>query len=431
MTMIAKPVVWRDGMFLRAQHFQQQQRANAALVKGQPTSLRGYDYGFYQLRLNTEWLSQGKVAVLSAQGVFSDGRIFSFPELDAIQNHLDVDEQVKDQLVYLCLSEKAITSVAPKVNAIQDAYSTEEKLAEIEVISHNGEILLEQDDRRGYSCLPIAKIKHVRADKKVVLDDTFLAPLLNVKSETMLTQFMLEVEGLLQHRAEVLSARLTHTQQSESAIIADFLLLQLTNRYHACFSGLNSRSYVHPEMLCNTLVELVAELATFTQDTRRVHEHIHYQHDQLGPCLYALMKAVRHNLSQVLEQHAVAISLLSQNYGVYLADIHDVGLLEEAQFVLAVHADKPLAELKQHIPSLLKIAPVDSIRDLVSRGLMGVNVQALEMAPRQIPYHSQFVYFSINTQADLWQKIIDTKALALHLAGEFNDLRMELWAIRS
>jgi type VI secretion system protein ImpJ len=77
-----------------------------------------------------------------------------------------------------------------------------------------------------------------------------------------------------------------------------------------------------------------------------------------------------------------------------------------------------------------KLSSVEIIRDLVSRGIPGVPLAALAIAPRQIPYHANFAYFRIDQQHDLWQQIIKTGSVALHVSGQFPNLRLELWAIR-
>jgi len=53
------------------------------------------------------------------------------------------------------------------------------------------------------------------------------------------------------------------------------------------------------------------------------------------------------------------------------------------------------------------------------------------VAPRQIPYHAGFAYFELDQQSDLWSQLRTSGGIALHVAGDFAELRMEFWAIRS
>jgi type VI secretion system protein ImpJ len=52
------------------------------------------------------------------------------------------------------------------------------------------------------------------------------------------------------------------------------------------------------------------------------------------------------------------------------------------------------------------------------------------VAPRQLPYHAGSHYFEIERQGELWKQLERSGSLALHVAGDFPGLELELWAIR-
>jgi type VI secretion system protein ImpJ len=47
-----------------------------------------------------------------------------------------------------------------------------------------------------------------------------------------------------------------------------------------------------------------------------------------------------------------------------------------------------------------------------------------------VPYHSGFQYFEVDQTAELWRQLRTSGGVAIHVAGEFPGLQMELWAIR-
>jgi type VI secretion system protein ImpJ len=47
-----------------------------------------------------------------------------------------------------------------------------------------------------------------------------------------------------------------------------------------------------------------------------------------------------------------------------------------------------------------------------------------------LPYHSGFQYFELEQSGDLWKQLKGAGGVALHVAGEFPGLQLELWAIR-
>ena len=56
-------VIWSEGMFLRPQHFQQQERYLEALVRQSSAPLRPYAWGIVELTLDKELLALGKVGI--------------------------------------------------------------------------------------------------------------------------------------------------------------------------------------------------------------------------------------------------------------------------------------------------------------------------------------------------------------------------------
>ena len=143
-----------------------------------------------------------------------------------------------------------------------------------------------------------------------------------------------------------------------------------------------------------------------------------------------IIKELRHALSMVLKQNATAITLIPREFGVWVGEIHDKELLKDAEFIIAASAELPAEVIRQHFPTQVKIAPVEQIRNLVSRALPGIDVQALSVAPRQIPYHANYSYFVLNRHHEYWQDLATSGGIALHVGSNFPGLKLEFWAIR-
>jgi type VI secretion system protein ImpJ len=442
MSIIANKVIWSEGMLIRPQHFQQQERYLNMRMHAQPNSLAPYNYGLREISIDQDLLQQGKIAIISACGVFHDGTVFSVPDQDLLPDVMSLSANVAQTKLYLCVplmqngvaevayDEKSFNRYRQIVGSIADNSLPATEMAPIALGKLQLRLMLEDEDRSNYSCLPILAIKEVRPDKKIVLDKDFIPPLLEIAISNIINKYVEEIHGLLEHRAEMLAGRLVNSQQSESAVVADFMLLQLVNKYQVIFAEYLKGTVLHPRELYYSLLQLMAELATFTKDERRPIQHAGYQHDNLAIVFKPLVTEVRHCLSLVLEQHAVAISLEHQNHGVFVGHIQDRELFANSVMVLGVYADLPLDDLRKNFMMQTKLSSVEIIRDLVSRGIPGVPLAALAIAPRQIPYHANFAYFRIDQQHDLWQQIIKTGSVALHVSGQFPNLRLELWAIR-
>ena len=71
-----------------------------------------------------------------------------------------------------------------------------------------------------------------------------------------------------------------------------------------------------------------------------------------------------------------------------------------------------------------------SHHELVNLQLPGIGLRALPVAPRQLPFHAGSHYFELDRQGELWKALERSGNLALHVAGDFPGLELELWAVR-
>ena len=102
-----------------------------------------------------------------------------------------------------------------------------------------------------------------------------------------------------------------------------------------------------------------------------------------------------------------------------------------SNLVLAVYAQLPMDVLLQQFQAQAKISAPQQLHELVRSHLPGLALQGLPVPPRQIPYSTGYVYFELLKKGPFWDKISTIGALALHIAGEFPGLKMELWGIRN
>jgi len=106
-------------------------------------------------------------------------------------------------------------------------------------------------------------------------------------------------------------------------------------------------------------------------------------------------------------------------------------LIGNAGFVLAVKAGVPSENIRRHFAGQSKIGPVEEIRQLVNSALPGIPMRPLPVAPRQIPFSANTVYFELDADNQYWGKMRTSGGVAVHVSGEYPSLEMELWAIRA
>ena len=439
-------VIWAEGMFLRPVHFQQHNRYVENLVDTRCRAISNHGWGFSELKLDRNLLALGKVAISEARGLFPDGTPFDIPAADDAPVPLDIPEDARDMVVYLALPvrragmdeigdtvlseglERFVRSEAE----VRDSNLGSNTTAEVQIGKLNTRLMLERDRHEEFAVVGVAQVVESRDDGNVVLEDSYLPTTVDCRSVSGLHGYIREIQGLLHHRGDSLAGRITDAGagRAGAAEIADFLMLQLVNRYEPVLAHLATGGALHPETLYAIGVELAGELATFTAQGKRPVEFPPYRHEDLRATFEPLMAELRRSLSMVLEQNAIPLPLEERAYGIRVAPISDRSLLKNSSFVLAVSGDISTEEIRQRFPAQIKIGPVEQIRQLVNVQLPGIAVRALPVAPRQLPYQSGYVYFELDRSSEFFAKLDESGGFALHLSGEFPGVRMELWAIR-
>jgi type VI secretion system protein ImpJ len=437
-------VVWSEGLFLRPQHFQQQERHLERYIEGRSRDLRAHSWGFTELELERDLLAIGKLGLRRAAGVFPDGTPFTMPEDDPLPTPLELSSQVRDQRVFLAIplrKESARESDRrEQVDGIvrykshdfdaRDITSDSNATATLEVSALRSRLLLASEPHEDFACIPVAHVQECRADRLVGLDERFMPTVLNIQQASRLATFLTELQGLLHQRGEALAARAVASGRGGAAEIADFLMLQTVNRYESVVDHFVTSRLIHPEELYRLCLEIAGDLATLTTTTRRLAKLPVYEHEDLRTSYDPLIAALRASLSVVLEQNAVSIALEKKRFNISVGVVNDKSLFETSAFVLAARADVPAEAVRKGMPAQATIASVETIAKLVNDHLPGVPLQALAVVPRQIPFHAGFAYFELDRGSARFRELKSGGGIAIHVPETFPGLVMELWAIR-
>lgn len=441
--MYSRKVVWSEGMFLRPQHFQQQERYLEFFSHSRSLAAEPYFWGFRELELDVEALALGKIALVRASGVFPDGTPFSFPGQDEMILPLEVDKACKDERIYLALpmrralatelsfeNDDALARYSAEGAELVDTNSQSGEPALAQVAHMRAQLLAESQISDAWLRLGIVHVLERRTDGTVLIDNRFIQPSITYGQSKLLHSMVDDIAGLLQQRGEALAARVRQPGRGGIAEVGDFMMLNIINRWQPKITHLRDHQILHPERIYGHLLELAGELSTFTREERRPIEYPVYNHDEPSPCFELVVADIRRSLSMVLEQNAIPIELHERQYGVRVGVIPDLSLVKAANFVLAVFAELPADVVRTHFPAQVKIGPVEKIRDLVNLHLPGVRVNPMPIAPRELPYHANYNYFQLETNNELWDQLQRSGGVAVHIAGDFPGLRLEFWAIK-
>ncbi len=442
-------IVWREGMLLRPQHLQQQDRYYQQQFRTLLQSITPNNWGFFEVDIDQQYLMMGKIVISRAAGILPDGTQF---RIGNAHPAIEVKKEIYDAVVYLALpittgdsvenrQEDESQVITPFVSFEKLVYDTnygERNSCAVLCCRHDFRLLVEQhgnnnslQDEASWIKMPLCRISDVSTDGVVILDDHFQPSYLHFSECAQLQGCLRELVNMLANRGETLAGRLRNTGRFGTSEVGDFLMLTLINRNETGLRHLLQLKQIHPERVFMEMVSLHSELASFSGDSRRPLTELVYSHASQYACFSRIMSELRQLLSQVIEQHAVELPLQTRKYGILVSPLQDRSLLDNSQFVLTAQADCEQEQLRNRLPAQMKVGPVEQIRQMVNLHLPGINLRPLSAAPRQLPFHARQLYFSLELDAAMRSQLDSSGGFAMHVAGEFPELQLNLWAIRN
>ncbi|WP_295978671.1 type VI secretion system baseplate subunit TssK [uncultured Variovorax sp.] len=443
-------VAWSEGLFLRPQLFQQQERYLEHVAHRRAATLTAFFWGFSHFAIDSESLALGKVVLAGASGVFADGTPFETPAHAPLPPPLTIRPEHLEQVIHLAVPIRmpngeetafedpgnAGTSLARFAvfdTELRDSNSFGQGPKTVQLSHLRLRLLPERELTEGWIGLPLARVTQIRSDGSIALDPDLIPPVTGYGASGLLTDWIVHLHGLCRLRAQSLAHRLTASdgKASQAAEVSDFLLLQILNRYEPLLEHWTLVRETAPEQIHTALRMMSGELSTYVRGaTRRPAVLPPYAHLQPYASFRHLISDLQSQLNDVLVRSAQSIALEPRPNGVRVASIEPTQLKEYAALVLAVAAHLPADQLAAQFAARCNVGPSDRLTELLRSHLPGIALQGLPVAPRQIPFNAGFVYFQLDGRGPLWDQLLKSGGLALHLAGEFPGLQLELWGVR-
>lgn len=150
-----------------------------------------------------------------------DGTPFNIPADDPAPAPLNVEESLRDGIVYLGLPLKRVGTrdtveegealggarYVSQVQEVRDDNAAFESRAPVALGSQAFRLLTERDGLGEYAAVGVARVREKRADQALSLDEDYLPPVLDIAAAPPLASFAKELLGLLHQRGEALAGR--------------------------------------------------------------------------------------------------------------------------------------------------------------------------------------------------------------------------------
>ena len=436
-------VGWTEGLFLRPQHFQQQDRYHENNLNARVSLITPYPWGISALEIDHDLAQQGKFAVRRCAGVMPDGMAFDIPDHAPLPEPLELSEKVANSVIGL--SVPAIAKNSREID-FQDADSgsrywrSNEPVIDASAGSRSEEEIDVAHPRLVYEVLDgmksgstqigLARVVEIQ-DKTIVYDGRYLPPALTTHSHTGFNGLLDRVIGWIETKLEELSRYAADPTSGGGLQYADYFMLQVLNREgpgsapHARLAVRASRADVRatPEAggrACDICHAGAAGAQLRSLRSRR-------SCDDLSP---GDMRDLQSALSARMERRAIRLELIERGTNAFVSPIRDRALFQHATFILEVSAGQSLEIIQNSFPSLFKLGPSTKMQEIVHAQLPGIPLIYTATPPRQIRALSENVYFRLDKNTPLWAEFSQAPAVGLHFSGDWPDLKIEFWAIR-
>ena len=423
-------VLWSEGLFLRPQHFQQQDRATEALLRGALQATHLQPWGFATLALDPAKLEAGRLALTSARGIFPDGTPFAIPETMDAPEPIALGREAPAGAVLLALPLETPggasfdpSHAAPsgaryrgRVERVRDAVHGGADPEEIEIARPAALLLPPSKETGGYTTLPVAEVTGLRADGGLALREDFLPPALATAAVPFYAQLMQEVVTGLDRIAEA-HGRMVLGGAGRS--VENLLVLELANAARPRLVHMLAQDLFHPAELFLELAGLAGRMATYGSGSRRLTELPPYDHLAPAPAFAALTDTLRSLILSLryVEPKSRALPVMKHATNIWKVRIDNPDLLGSSRIVVRVGSELSDDALRKIFVHQVTVGSANEFDALWKSRLPGIPLKPLHSQPREIPYDGDRLCLELDQKSEHWASLREAPGFVIGVSG--------------
>ena len=439
-----QPVIWSKGTFLSPQHLQAQERFVEDSARFYLDSLNARSWGFREIQIDTKALSEGRLAVTLASGIFPDALPLDIPASEYPPPARVLDECFQGGrqscTFYLAVPEylQGGMNVAVNRGSVSTRFLAQMQMVRdentgsgekpIQVARKNLQILAEGENREGSVVLGFTRI--LRSETGMYqIDPAYIPPLIDIHAHPTLKRILSNLVELLVARGSQLSGSRRQKNQSladfTASDIANFWLIYTVNSHLPVLRHFLESTCTLPDMIFNELSDLAGALTAFSNKIAP-RDLPAYNHEQLGACFGDLDRLIRIMLETVIPSNFVSLPLKMVRDTIYATSIDKDAYFEGSRFYLAVASDIRDADLIDRSPKLLKCCSATQLETLIRNALPGLRLAHVPTPPRSIPVKLRHQYFAIEQGGPVWESVLRARNFAVYAPSDILNPQMEL-----
>jgi type VI secretion system protein ImpJ len=441
-------VLWGEGLFLRPQHFQQQDAYHEWRVAETARGLHPYAWGVRQVKVDLHGLQSGVLRLDELSLIFADGEFYTAPGEDDLPPPLNLTT-LPAELVELTVYAAVAPLRAQGHNAALDDASDDGSLhyrrhaenladrftqagkAEVAVLRRSVRLIGDHQPHDHLVTLPVCRLRRNAAGSFEV-DARFVPPVMSLQASPALLAMLRRLIDALQAKVDALYG--LHREPSKHVIefrsgdVASFWLLHTASSACAALMHYRHHPRLHPERLYERLLELAGALMTFSR-SHQLADLPAYAHVKLGDCFAELEEVIRQLLETVISTRYFAIALSEPRPGMHQGRLDSETITPATALYLGVSAAMPAAELVDAVPLRFKLGAPDDVDKLVLSAMGGVRLTHAAQVPAAIPVRPGAYYFAIDPRGPLYERMLQAQSVSIYVPAGIPDLQLELFAL--
>lgn len=444
---IPSKVLWGEGLFLRPQHFQQQDQYHEGRLRHTVQALHPYLWGVQSITWDLDALKAGKLRLEALSMIFRDGEIVDAPPSTPLPPPVDLSRipaNVQEVTWYAALPSLSPSggntaggdeqhSVARYRQASRDMADlyTQAAGAQVGFLKSAVRLLPDLDPLGAFECIPVMRLRRV-VTGGFEPDPSFMPPGLSIASAPVLKTLLDRLLDALQAKVQSLQGHMREPSRNviefRSGDVSSFWLLHTVSTAAAVLMHYVRNPQLHPERLFETLLSLAGAMMTYSKQYALVDLPA-YQHEDPAPCFTALDDIIRDLLDTVISTKYFSITLSEDKPSYHLGKLDSGKIDQRTTLYLAVSAALPALELVEVVPLRVKVGAPDDVEKCVLSAMPGVKLTHAPQVPAAIPVQPDTYYFALEGKGMLYEQMLKAQSISIYVPAGIRDLRLNLIAV--
>lgn len=456
---IPSKVLWGEGVFLRPQHFQQQDQYHEARLHQTAQALHPYLWGVRRIEWDYDALKADRLRLQALSIIFQDGEIVDAPASDPLPVAIDLSTlpaSLQEVTWYAALPalapgggnaasnpasnghgapnkegpQQAGARYSLSSGATADLY-TRAVSVDVSYLKKAVRLVSDQEPLGAFDCVPVIRLRRM-VTGGFEPDPSFIPPGLSIASAPALKAMLDRLMEALQAKVQSLQGHMREPSRNvieiRSGDVSSFWLLHTVSTSAAALMHYVRNPDLHPERLFESLLALAGAMMTYSKQYSLVHLP-HYRHEDPAQCFTSLDDIIRDLLDTVISTKYFSIALSEEKPSYHLGKLDSGKIDQRTTLYLAVSASLSALELVEIVPLRVKAGAPDDVEKCVATAMPGVKITHAPQVPAAIPVQPDTYYFALESKGMLYEQMLKAQSISIYVPAGIRDLRLNLIAV--